>query len=142
MSDQHDQNSETDRRIAQRSVSPVQAGLSMVCPNCGQGKLFDKITTLSLVPTCPKCGFDLKAADPGDGPAVFVIFILGFLITGGALWLEFKVGVPVWVHFLVWPPITIGGAVWLLRILKGWIIAMQFQNDAHEGTLDHDEDAK
>ena len=48
--------------------------------------------------TCSNCGLDYKFVDTGDGPAVFAIFILGFLIVGGALIAEFKFGIPFWAH--------------------------------------------
>ena len=35
---------------------------------------------------CERCGLDYRFIDTGDGPAVFAIFILGFLVLGGALW--------------------------------------------------------
>ncbi|WND02908.1 DUF983 domain-containing protein [Temperatibacter marinus] len=141
MQDQHTQNTETDREQS-RSVSPVQAGLNCVCPNCGEGKLYASPLTLSLTEECAICGFDLKAADPADGPAVFAIFIMGFVVTLGALWLEFKIGVPFWIHLIVWPLVTIFGSIWSLRVLKGWIVAMQFQNDAREGALDSNQESE
>lgn len=84
---------------------------------------------------CPACGLDYKFVDTGDGPAVFAIFILGFLIVGGALIAEFKFGVPFWVHVLLWGILTPAIAIFLLRFLKATLIALQFKNKAEEGRL-------
>jgi uncharacterized protein (DUF983 family) len=115
------------------AVSPYLAGLTARCPNCGKGKLFEK--GLSLRERCAHCDSSFAAADPGDGPAVFAIFILGFVILGGALMLEFRVGPPVWVHVLLWGLLTPLFAFFLLRVLKAMLIALQFKHKAQEGRL-------
>ena len=33
---------------------------------------------------------------------------------------------PWWVHVLIWGPLTVGLAVWMLRVLKAWLIAQQY----------------
>jgi hypothetical protein len=43
---------------------------------------------LGLKPRCAACGLDYAFADAGDGPAVFVILIVGFIVIGSVLWLE------------------------------------------------------
>ena len=42
----------------------------------------------SLSKRCANCGLDYGFADSGDGPAVFVILIIGFIVVGLALWME------------------------------------------------------
>lgn len=115
------------------AVSPFIAGLAARCPSCGKGKLFHK--GLALRERCESCGSSFAAADPGDGPAVFAIFILGFVILGGALMLEFRVGPPVWVHVLLWGLVTPLFAFFLLRVLKATLIALQFKHKAKEVRL-------
>jgi uncharacterized protein (DUF983 family) len=90
---------------------------------------------LNLRDRCDVCGLDYKFIDTGDGPAVFAIFILGFLCVGGALIAEFKFGVPWWMHVLLWGILTPFLAIFLLRFLKATLIALQFQNNAEEGRL-------
>ena len=114
-------------------VSPLVAGLKCCCPRCGRGKLFSNL--LNLRERCDQCGLDYAFIDTGDGPAVFAIFILGFLCVGGALIAEFKFGVPWWVHVLLWGVLTPVFAVFLLRFLKAALIALQFKNKAEEGRL-------
>ncbi|TMJ77066.1 MAG: DUF983 domain-containing protein, partial [Alphaproteobacteria bacterium] len=69
-------------------TSVVAAGLKARCPRCGVGALFR--TGLTLSDKCERCGLSYAFADAGDGPAVFGILILGFLVLGGALMVEFK----------------------------------------------------
>jgi uncharacterized protein (DUF983 family) len=114
-------------------VSPIIAGLKCRCPRCGEGKLFSG--PLNMREKCDHCGLDYKFVDTGDGPAVFAIFILGFLCVGGALVAEFKFGVPWWMHVLLWGILTPIFAVFLLRFLKATLIALQFKNKAEEGRL-------
>jgi uncharacterized protein (DUF983 family) len=115
------------------AVSPFLAGLAARCPNCGKGKLFR--SGLVLRDRCEACDASFAAADPGDGPAVFAIFILGFVILGGALLVEFRIGPPVWVHVLLWGLLTPLFAFFLLRVLKATLIALQFKHKAQEGRL-------
>ena len=115
----------------------LRAGLACKCPRCGQGPLYDGF--LSVAERCNVCGLDLQKADSGDGPAVFIIFILGFLVVPLALIFEAKVAPPMWLHMAIWPPLILGGALGLLRPMKGLIIALQFRNKASEsGTIEYD----
>ena len=75
---------------------------------------------------------DLSAHDSGDGPAVFVIFILGALVVPLAFWLEVTMTPPIWVHLIVWPPIITGLVILLLRLMKAVLVAYHFQNLRHE----------
>ena len=114
-------------------TSALAAGLKARCPRCGKGALFR--TGLVLRDTCERCGLSFAFADSGDGPAVFGILILGFVVLGAALMLEFKVGPPVIVHVIVWGGLTPLVAFFLLRVLKATLIALQFKHKAEEGRL-------
>ena len=116
-----------------RKVSPIVAGLSCRCPRCGKGRLFTATFGLTVAERCAACGLELEFVDPGDGPAVFAIMILGFLILGGALLVEFKLHPPPWLHAVLWPPITLVVALGLLRPLKGLLIALQYHHKAEQG---------
>ena len=110
--------------------NPLLAGLSGRCPNCGEGFLFEGF--LKVAPTCEACGYDFSKADSGDGPAVFVILIAGFVVAVGALFTEFALHPPVWVHLVVWLPATLILSLGLMRPLKGAMLAAQFMNKASE----------
>ena len=118
-------------------VSPISAGLSCKCPRCGRGALFDGF--LSVAESCAVCGLDLRKADSADGPAVFVIFILGFLLVPPALLFEAMAEPPLWLHVVIWPPLILGGSLALLRPMKGVMIALQYHHKASDsGTESYD----
>ncbi|MGA0608195.1 DUF983 domain-containing protein [Phenylobacterium sp. VNQ135] len=115
-------------------LRPLLAGAAGRCPNCGEGALFEGF--LKVAPRCASCGYDLKAADSGDGPAVFVILVGGFLVAFAALFTEIAVHPPVWVHLLVFLPLALGVCLGLLRPMKGVMLAAQFVNKASEARHD------
>jgi uncharacterized protein (DUF983 family) len=115
---------------------PVANALRGRCPRCGRGKLFSGF--LELAPSCNHCGLDNSFADSGDGPAVFVVLIVGFIVVGLALVIEVTWGWPYWLHAVVWAPLIIGLSLGLLRPLKGWFIGMQYRHKAAEGRLADD----
>ena len=106
-------------------MSPLAAGLRCRCPACGKGRLF--VGFLAIAPRCEACGEDLAALEQGDGPAVFVILILGFLITAAAVLVEARFAPPLWVHAVIWPPLIIAGSLALLRPLKGAVSAQHYR---------------
>lgn len=113
------------------AVSPVSAGLRGCCPRCGRGRLFAGY--LALAPSCEECGLDYGFADSADGPAVFIMLIVGFIVVGAALVTEVKYQPPVWLHLLLWLPLTLVLSLVLLRPLKGLAVALQYRNKAAEG---------
>ncbi|MGB5093306.1 MAG: DUF983 domain-containing protein [Parvibaculum sp.] len=116
--------------------STLSVGLRARCPRCGQGHLFKGFITLA--PACDKCGQTFDFADAGDGPAVFVMLIAGFVIVALALIVEVKYQPPYWVHAALWLPMTIALPLGLLRPLKAWLIAEQFKHKARLGQIDGD----
>ncbi len=115
-------------------LSPFQTGSRGRCPRCGQGKLFDGF--ISLKPKCSACGLDYGFADSGDGPAVLVILVAGFILLGAALYVEFTFSPPVWVHIVLWLPLSLAVCLGLLRWMKVVLVALQYTNKAAEGRLD------
>ncbi|MBC6983490.1 DUF983 domain-containing protein [Caulobacter sp. 17J80-11] len=110
--------------------NPFLAGIAGRCPNCGQGRLFSGF--LKVADRCAVCGFDLKTADTGDGPAVFVILIAGFLVAFAALAVEIAYQPPIWLHLVLWLPLALVVCLGLLRPLKGVMVALQFHHRASE----------
>jgi uncharacterized protein (DUF983 family) len=109
-------------------------GLRGRCPRCGEGRLWNGF--LALQPRCQNCGLDYSFADSGDGPAVFVIMIVGFIVVGLALVVEFTISPPYWVHVILWVPLVLGLSIGMLRPLKGFMIAQQYRHRAAEGRVD------
>jgi cytochrome c oxidase subunit 3 len=114
-------------------ASTLWAGLAGRCPSCRRSKLFSGY--LTVAPNCSACGLDYGFADSGDGPAVFVILVTGFIVTGLALFTEIRYAPPYWLHALLWGPLAVLLPLILLRSFKGALIALQFRHKAEEGKL-------
>ena len=110
--------------------SPFATGLACRCPRCGSGKLYAGL--LTVADKCDVCGLDFGPHDTGDGPAVFVILILGAIVVALAFSLEVLAEPAIWVHMAVWPPVIVVLAVLLLRPAKGLLIALHYKNLRHE----------
>lgn len=113
---------------------PIVRGLRGRCPRCGDGRLFTGF--LGLRDGCDRCGLDYGFADAGDGPAVFVILIGGFIVVFVALIVEFVYAPSYWVHAVLWVPLILIVTLAPLRPLKGLLIALQFHHKAAEGRLE------
>jgi uncharacterized protein (DUF983 family) len=112
------------------ALSPFAAGLRCRCPRCGRGPLFRGFLTVR--DRCQVCGLDLRAQDSGDGPAAFIVFIVGAIVVGGALGLEVTYEPPVWVHLVLWLPLTVILTLALMRPFKATLIALQYKHLRHE----------
>lgn len=116
------------------NLSAVLFGLRGRCPQCGKGKLFKGFITLA--PKCSSCGLDYDFADAGDGPAIFIIFIVGFIIVAAAIYVEIVYRPAYWVHAMLWVPGVLILSAGLLRPFKGLLIALQHKHQAREGRID------
>ena len=123
-----------DEWTGKGTVSPLTAAIKRRCPRCGVGALF--VGFLTLREGCPHCKLSYAFADAGDGPAVFVMLIVGFIVCGSALWLEIKQAPPLWVHAVLWGPLILALAALLLPMLKALLVALQYQNKAAMGRGD------
>jgi uncharacterized protein (DUF983 family) len=112
----------------------ILRGLRCRCPRCGEGALLEGFLTLR--PRCESCGLDYGFADAGDGPAVFVIFISGFIVVFAALLVEFIYKPPYWLHAMLWLPLILFTTLAPLRPLKGLLVALQYHHKAAEGRVD------
>ena len=113
--------------------SPAEVALRGICPRCGNRTLFAGIATFA--PRCRACGLDYSRFNVGDGPAAFMIFIVGGLITGLAIALELAAEPPFWVHILLWLPLTTLAVIFLLRFAKGMLLALEYRHRAREGQI-------
>jgi uncharacterized protein (DUF983 family) len=109
------------------------AGLTCSCPRCGKGKLFQGF--VSIAPRCDVCGLDYDFADAGDGPAIFIMLIAGFIVVFAALATEVLYRPPFWVHAVLWLPLILIVTLGPLRPMKGLLIALQYHHKAAEGRL-------
>jgi len=114
-------------------VTPLTAALRGLCPRCGARTLFAGLATFA--PRCRACGLDFEAFNVGDGPAAFLIFIVGGLVVGLAIAVELGLSPPWWVHVLLWLPLTAILTIGLLRLAKGLLLALEYRNKAGEGRI-------
>jgi uncharacterized protein (DUF983 family) len=114
--------------------APIPTGIRGRCPRCGEGRLFSGF--LRLGESCPSCGLDYAFADSADGPAVFAILIVGFIVAGAALVTEIAWQPAMWLHAVLWGPLVVALSLAFLRPLKGLAVALQYVNRAREGQLD------
>ncbi|MBI1326645.1 MAG: DUF983 domain-containing protein [Alphaproteobacteria bacterium] len=94
------------------------------CPACGKGALY-KPKSFDLAPACTLCGTSYADNDSADGPAVFLIFVLGFLLVPLAIAFEFSFSPPLWVHVILWGVLALAITLGLLKPLKSLIIQIQ-----------------
>ena len=111
----------------------VRAALAARCPRCGVGPLFDG--WVSFGPCCRACGLDLSTFNVGDGPAAFLILIVGGLVTALALVLQVSASPPFWVHILLWVPLTTALVIFCLRVSKSALLMLEYRNQAREGRI-------
>jgi uncharacterized protein (DUF983 family) len=112
--------------------SPIASALGGNCPRCAAHTLFDG--WVRFAKTCRSCGLNFDAFNVGDGPAAFLILIVGAIVVVGALLLDGALEPPWWVH-LIWIPIATGLTVGGLRIAKAWLLAQEYKHRASEGRI-------
>jgi len=106
----------------------IKTALFCRCPKCDETSIFKRgLFNYNLVEKCDSCGLDLTRSDSADGPAVFLIFILGFLLVPIALIVEMKIGWPIWLHVLIWGSLGLGITLWALKPIKTLVIALQYR---------------
>lgn len=115
-------------------ISPLIAALACRCPACGQGRLFAGF--LSLRPRCEHCGLDYSTFDSGDGPAVLIILLAGFVVVAAALIVEVAFQPPFWLHALLWLPLILVVTLLPLRPMKSLMITLQHRHQAAEGRVE------
>lgn len=106
--------------------------LTGACPRCGARTLF--AGWVRFAGTCRGCGLDFQGFNVGDGPAAFLILIVGALVVPAALLLDAAAEPPWWVH-LVWIPVAAGLTLGGLRLAKAWLLAQEYRHRAREGRI-------
>jgi len=110
--------------------SLAAAAFQGLCPNCGARTLFGGLARFA--PRCTACGLDFQAYNVGDGPAAFLILIVGAIVAGGAILLDQMTGPPWWVH-LIWLPVGAALTIFGLRFGKAALLYQEHKHRAREG---------
>ena len=118
--------------VSGAAPSLAAAAFRGLCPNCGARTLFAGL--IHFAPKCRVCGLDIESYNVGDGPAAFLILIVGALLTVGAIMLDQIVGPPWWVH-IIWLPIGAGLTIYGLRLGKAALLYQEHKHRAREGSL-------
>lgn len=105
------------------------------CPRCGEGALFAGF--LKINEKCAHCGLPLAEHDSGDGPAVFLIFIIGTIVPVLALIAEMVWHPPYWLHAVLWLPMIVALTIVMLRPAKSLTLALTYYNNT--GAMPADE---
>lgn len=113
-------------------ATPLRNAIFGRCPRCGGGRLF--VGFLKVASACDNCDLDFSGQDSADGPAVFIMMIVGFIVAGLALWVELAYEPPVWLHLVLWVPTILFLSIGALRPLKGLFIGVQYKYRSIETT--------
>ena len=89
---------------------------------------------LKFADACRVCGADFKAADAGDGPAVFVILIVGAIVAPLLIILQFGLDLPGWLALTITLVAAIVLCLALLPPFKSVLFAFQWKHKAREAT--------
>lgn len=106
--------------------SILRVGLRGLCPRCGIGPLFAGY--LKIAPRCSHCQADFQAADSGDGPAFFVMFLVGALAVPFAFVLNFGLGLGPLISLGGVALLAIGLCLALLPPAKAVLFALQWHH--------------
>jgi len=115
-----------------REVSPLAGALAGRCPRCKSKTLF--AGPVRFAERCRACGLDFASFNVGDGPAAFLILIIGALLTVAALVLDGAFAPPWWVH-LVWIPVGVALTLGGLRWGKALLLTQEYVHRAREGRI-------
>lgn len=116
-----------------KEPAPAAVAFRGLCPRCAAKTLYRGLA--SFAPKCRACGLDFAGFNVGDGPAAFLILIVGAIVTALAVALELGAEPPFWVHILLWLPLTAVLVVGSLRLAKGLLLALEYRHRAREGRV-------
>ncbi|HEY0628552.1 MAG TPA: DUF983 domain-containing protein [Sphingomicrobium sp.] len=112
--------------------SLAAAAFEGLCPNCGGRTLFAGLA--HFAPGCRACRLDFGSYNVGDGPAAFLILVVGAIVAVGAILLDQLTGPPWWVH-IVWLPVGAALTIYGLRVGKAALLYQEHKHRAREGRL-------
>jgi uncharacterized protein (DUF983 family) len=117
---------------AGQAPSLAAATFKGLCPRCGAKTLF--AGTARFAPECDGCGLDFASFDVGDGPAAFLILIVGAIVAVAAILFDLAYTPSWWAH-IVWLPVMIALTLAGLRVGKAALMYQIFHHRAGEGRL-------
>ncbi len=121
-----------DAPPAGSAPSLAMATVKGLCPRCGAATLF--AGKARFAPTCTRCGLDFASFDVADGPAAFLILIVGTIVAVAAILVDLAYSPPWWVH-LIWLPVMVALTLGGLRLGKAVLMYQIYHHRAGEGRL-------
>jgi uncharacterized protein (DUF983 family) len=97
----------------------MKRGVTLHCPNCGQGKLY---RAYLKVKACEVCGNDNTVYPSDDAPPYFTILIVGHLVIAPLLFFPIIWQAPAWMVLGVTLPLLLGLTMGLLPVVKGAVV--------------------
>jgi uncharacterized protein (DUF983 family) len=122
-----------DKMSDWQAPDTARAAIRGLCPRCGADGLF--VGAVRFSDQCARCALDFGQFNVGDGPAAFLIMIVGAIVTLLSVIVQLSAEPPFWVHILLWVPITAALVVGLLRVAKGALLTLEYRNRAREGRI-------
>ncbi len=104
--------------------------------------IYDGLFDLNVRKACVNCELDLTKSDSADGPAVFLIFVLGALLVPAALLLDHIFSPSLIFHAIFWTIIALALCVGMLKPLKSYIITLQYTYRRSDWDETENEDAE
>tara|TARA_Y100001936_G_C16011181_1_gene633680 strand:+ start:306 stop:731 length:426 start_codon:yes stop_codon:yes gene_type:complete len=104
----------------------LKKGLLCRCPRCGEGSIYKGL--ILLKDRCSQCNLNIANNDNGDGPAVLLIFLFGFLLVPLALIVDYYLEPALWVHFILWSIIGVGFTILALRPAKAYVMVLIYHH--------------
>ncbi|HEU5481643.1 MAG TPA: DUF983 domain-containing protein [Sphingomicrobium sp.] len=115
-----------------REVPPLAGALAGRCPRCKSKTLF--AGWVRFADRCRACDLDFSSFNVGDGPAAFLILIIGAILTAAALAADGMLLPPWWAH-LIWVPIGVAMTIVGLRLAKALLLTQEYVHRAREGRI-------
>ena len=115
-----------------REISTIESAFSGRCPRCKSKTLF--AGWVRFADKCRACGLDFSSFNVGDGPAAFLILVIGALLTVAALVVDGTFSPPWWVH-VVWVPVGLAMTIIGLRWAKALLLTQEYRHRAREGRI-------
>ena len=84
---------------------------------------------MKLAQRCEACGLTLADNDTGDGPAVLMIFVLGFTVVPLVMWFGLALNPPLWAFVLIAVVAVLGTALILLPPAKALFVAQNYRHN-------------
>ncbi len=100
----------------------IRRGLSVRCPNCGEGRLFRGFLTVRS--PCSVCGSDNARFPSDDFPPYLTILVVGHVVVPLFMWSDRAWELSSWAQAAVWLPVTLLLCLALLPRMKGATVGL------------------